>query len=221
MDPDPHSPALRAWRWGVFALAAFYCVWMTATADYSGAGGPFRYLTIWALFLSFFCASRLLAYTEHRSARRWDAVIAATAVVNGMVVFLYWRLYFADPASVTRDGSLGIWWQEYYLHALGPALMWADALVVNRPFRRPLASAAVLVGIVAGYLTWAELFVGRFNAVPVGSVTSGLPYPFLNDMELPARLTFYATNLALALGILAVLFALGWVIRRAFGDRPA
>ncbi len=220
MAINPHSRPVIIYRWVVFGLAAFYAVYMLLTSSYEGAGGPFRYLTIWALLLSFFCASRVLAFSEKRITRRWDAVIAAVAVVNAMVVFLYWRLFFADPASVTRSGELGIWWKEYYLHALGPVLMWIDAIVINRPFRRFLPAAGVLLSIVVLYLSWAELAVAPLNSSPVGSVTNGLPYPFLNNLELAGRMEFYAVNVVTAVVLLGVFFAFGWVMRRAFGDRP-
>ncbi|MEM1301342.1 MAG: hypothetical protein AAGH17_02070 [Pseudomonadota bacterium] len=219
MFADPHSRAVLIYRWIVFLMAGFYSVHMITTASYAGPGGPFRYLTVWALLLSFFCASRVLAFSERRSDMRWDEVIAATAVLNAMVVFLYWRLFLADPTSVTRNGELGVWWREYYLHGLGPLLMWLDAVLINRPFRRFLPSAATLIGVVVVYLTWAEGFVQRFNDAPRGTVTSGLPYPFLNSLELGARLSFYGVNIATALVLLAFFFALGRAMTRGFGDR--
>ncbi|MEM6477800.1 MAG: hypothetical protein AAF647_02015 [Pseudomonadota bacterium] len=218
---DPFSRPVLFYRWLVFGAAAFYSVYMIVSSPYIGEpGGPFRYLTVWALLLSFFCASRLLAFSERRSTRRWDALIAATAVLNFMVVFLYWRLYFGDPASVTRNGVLSVWWREYYLHLVGPLLMWGDAFWVNRPFRRFVPSAALLVGIALAYFAWAELIVGPLNDTPIGSVTTGLPYPFLNSMELADRIRFYAVNTALALGLLGLFFGLGRLIKRRFGDRP-
>ena len=202
------------WRWIVFLLAGGYSLYLVVTSDYSTPGGPFRFLTIWALLGSFFCASRAIAWSEARSDRTWASFMAATAVVNAMVVFLYWRLFLEDPASVTRNGELGELWLEMYIHGLGPVLQWIEALFLTRAFRRPVASTAILVAWVAGYLTWAELFVQRFNTTPIGSVTSGVPYPFLNSMEFPARLEFYGVNLGMALVLLVVFFALGWVVRR-------
>ncbi|MEM6726973.1 MAG: hypothetical protein AAF618_00610 [Pseudomonadota bacterium] len=90
---NPYARPVILYRWFVFASAAFYSVYMIVSSPYDGAGGPFRYLTVWALLLSFFCASRVLANSERRSALRWDSLIAATAVLNVMVVFLYWRLF--------------------------------------------------------------------------------------------------------------------------------
>ncbi|MEM6277555.1 MAG: hypothetical protein AAF714_11460 [Pseudomonadota bacterium] len=217
---NPYSRPVVAYRWLVFGAAAFYSVYMIAFSSYDQAGGPFRFLTIWALLLSFFCASRVLAFSEGRTERRWDSLIAATAVINFMVVFLFWRLYFGDPDSVTRDGNLQVWWREYYLHAVGPLLMWIDALFINRPFRRFLPSLVVLLVISLSYFLWAELVVSPLADTPIGTVTSGLPYPFLNNMELAARIEFYATNAGLAAVLLVVFFAVGRIVQMAFGDRP-
>ncbi len=207
------SPRL-VFRWIVFLLAAFYAVRMVLFGGYDSFGGPFRFLTIWALFASFFCASRMIALEEGRSDRRWDGLVSATAVLNGMVVYLYWSLFLNDPTSVTLDGTPSAWWLDWYLHGLGPLLQWIDALFVHRAFRRPLAGAAWVAGIVGAWLCWIELVVRPMNDSPAGDVTSGLPYPFLNDLALSDRLPFYATNIAAGLVLLAVLTGLARVIRR-------
>ncbi len=204
----------KVFRWIVFLLAAFYCLRMLILGDWDNFGGPFRYLTIWALFCSFFAASRMMALEEHRSERRWDGFVAMTAVINTMVVFLYWRLFFADPASVTSDGELNAFYLELYLHGLGPALQVIDTLFVHRSHRRILPGAAWLFGVISLYILWAELVVGPFNDAPVGSVTSGLPYPFLNNLELPERAVFYGSNFAIGLVLLLVYAGIAWLIRR-------
>ena len=213
------SRGVFIFRWVVFLLAAGYCLRTIFFGTYDGFGGPFRYLTIWALFLSFFCASRMIALVEGRSTRRWDAVVSATAVVNAMVVILYWRLYFADPNSVTRDGELGVWWLEVYMHALGPLLQWIDAVFVHRAFRRIGTCLAVLVSIIAAYLAWGEFVVGPMNDSPIGVVTSGLPYPFLNDLDLGGRMMFYGANIAVAIVVFAGFALVAFAIRRLF-PRP-
>jgi hypothetical protein len=207
------------YRWAVFLLAAGYCLRMVIFGGWEEFAGPFRFLTVWALFASFFCASRMIAREEGRTDRRWDGVVGMTAVLNLMVVFLYWRLYFGDPASVTRDGNLGAWWLEGYLHGLGPLLQWVDALFIHRSFRRPLASAGWLMALCAVYFAWIEGVVRPLADSPVGAVTDGLPYRFLNDLEPMGRVQFYVTNAALALVVLALFCALAWLIRRAL-PRP-
>lgn len=202
------------YRWAVFLLAAGYAVRMVLFSDYDAFGGPFRFLTIWALFMSYFAASRMIALEEGRTERRWDAFVSATAVMNAMVVLLYWRLFFNDPASVTRNGELGEWWLEFYLHGLGPLLQWIDALFIHRAFRRIGAGLATLFGVVFTWICLAEFVIQPLSDTPTGTVTNGLPYPFLNSMEVSERLVFYGANFAVAVVFFAGFAALAWVIRR-------
>ncbi len=211
---DPHARWVLIYRWAVFLLAAGFALrQLVFAADYSDPGGPFRYLSIWALLLSFFCASRMLALTERRSARDWPQLVAVTAVLNALVVLVYWRLWLEDPALVNARGPLP-WWLDYYLHGLGPLLQWIDALFIRGAFRRPLRAVPWLLGLTVLYLVWAEEFVGRFNDWPVGQVTDGLPYPFLNSMEFDERAVFYATTTATGLVFLAVFSGLAWGLRQ-------
>ena len=205
------------YRWIVFLLAAGYVVRTLIFSDFSGnMFGPFRFLTVWALFASFFAASRMMALEEGRSTRRWDGFVGMTAVINTMVVFLYWRLYFADPASVTRDGELAAWHLELYLHLLGPLLQVIDSIFIHRSYRRLGPAIGWLIGVLAAYILLAELLVRPLNTSPAGSVTSGLPYPFLNNLELPQRLIFYGSNAVTAVLLLFLFAGLAWVVRRRF-----
>jgi hypothetical protein len=63
-------------------------------------------------------------------------------------------------------------------------------------------------------VAWAELFVGPANEFPVGRVTDGLPYPFLNHMELGERMMFYGRTALMGLGLMVVLAGLAWIVRR-------
>ena len=217
---DIHSRPVLIYRWIVFLLAAGYCLHQMFLGSWSGPGGPFRYLTIWALFLSFYAASRMLALSEHRITRRHEVTAMCAAVLNVMVVFLYWRLYLTDP-SLVNGGNPIVWWLEYYLHALGPALQIIDALFVGAVFRRVWRAALPLLGIIAAYVAWAELFVQRFNTKPVGEVTSGLPYPFLNSMEWADRAMFYGVNAATAMGLLVIFGLVGAFIYRVWPRQVA
>ncbi|MEM6824481.1 MAG: hypothetical protein AAF566_05160 [Pseudomonadota bacterium] len=211
---DPHARPVLMFRWAVFLLAGFFALrQLVFTADYSDAGGPFRFLTIWGLLLTFFCASRMLALSERRSSLTWPRLVMLTAVVNGLVVFLYWRLWFQDPALVNAREPLPLW-VSLYVHGLGAALQWVDALVIYGAFRRPLQVIAPLFILVGTYVAWIEFFVAPMNEFPVGRVTEGLPYPFLNHMELPERLVFYAQTAAMGLAFLAVLSIAAYGVRR-------
>lgn len=203
-------------RWIAFLLAGGYCLRMLILGDWGVFGGPFRFLTVWALFCSFFAFSRMMAIEEGRSEKRWDGFVSMTVVLNTMVVFLYWRLFLADPASVTRDGELGALYLELYLHGLGPALQIIDALFIHRSFRKPGAAVGWLFGVIGAFLLWSELVLRPMNGTPDGTVTSGLPYPFLNSLEFADRLVFYGSNFAVGLVLLAVYSGVAWGIRRRF-----
>ena len=161
-------PAL-VFRWIAFLLAAGYCIRTLFFGGWDGFGGPFRYLTIWALFCSFFAFSRMMAIEE-----------------------------------------------GLYLHGLGPLLQVIDTIFVHRSYRRLTASIAWLVGLIATYVLWVELFVQQYNDSPEGSVTSGLSYPFLNNLELSERAVFYASNLAVGIVVLLIYAAITWAVRRRF-----
>jgi hypothetical protein len=206
------SPVL-IFRWTAFLLAAGYCIRMMIFGGWDAFGGPFRFLTVWALFCSFFAFSRMMAIEEGRSARRWDGFVCMTAVINTMVVFLYWRLYFADPMSVTSNGELGAWHLEMYLHLFGPFLQVIDTIFVHRSYRRLGPALGWLVGVIGAYVLWAELLVGPMNNSPAGSVTSGLPYRFLNNLELSDRAVFYASNLAIGIILLLIYAGIAWIVR--------
>lgn len=218
---DQHAGPVRLYRWIVFLLAAGYVVYQfLIKGDYSVPGGPFRFLTFWALLLSFFCASRMLALSEGRSRRRWEALVGATAVANALVVLLYWRLYFIDP-SLVNNGEPGPWHQEYYLHLVGPALQWIDALFILGAFRRFWPSFLVFLALVTVYPLFIEFVIAPLSDVPAGSVTNGLPYPFLNDMEPMARLAYYAQIVVTGTVFLLGFHGLAWAIRRLRGQAPA
>lgn len=203
-------------RWIAFLLAGGYCIRMLIFGEWEHFAGPFRFLTVWALFCAFFVFSRMMAIEEGRSDRRWDGFVGMTAVINTMVVILYWRLYLADPTSVTSDGELNAFHLELYLHGLGPALLIIDAIFVQRSFRRLGASVGWLFGVIGAYVIWAEMVLQPLNTSPSGTLTSGLPYPFLNNLEFADRAVFYGTNIAVAVVLLLVYAGITWGVRRRF-----
>ncbi len=211
--------AVKIYRWIVFLLAAGYCLRMIFLSDYSNFSGPFRFLTVWALFCSFFAASRMMALEEGRSTRRWDGFVSMTAVVNAMVVYLYWSLFLNDPASVTRDGQLGEPYLELYLHGLGPLLQWIDATFIHRAFRRLKAAFLWLFGLISLYILWIEFVIQPLAAAPRGTVTNGLPYPFLNSLLPADRVATYGTYFVAAAVLLLVFAGFAWGVRRMF-PRP-
>ena len=211
----PMNPRL-IFRWTAFLLAGGYCIRMLIFGGWDQFAGPFRFLTVWALFCSFFAFSRMMAIEEERSERRWDGFVCMTAVINSMVVLLYWRLFFADPNSVTSDGQLAAWHLELYLHGLGPALQVFDTLFIHRSYRRLGGAFAWLFGVVGAYLLWAELVLEPLNTSPSGTLTSGLPYPFLNNLEFADRAIVYGSYFATGVVLLLIYAGIAWVFRRRF-----
>jgi hypothetical protein len=203
------------YRWIVFALAAVYAFHQIVASSYDGAGGPFRYLTNWALFLSLYSAGIMLAYSLQITRRRRYVTASVAAVLNLLVVVQYWRLYSIDPGLVTI-GAPNHWLLEYYLHLLGPVLQWIDAVFILGAFRRHRRSLAALTGISVSFVVWSEMFVAPFNLYPVGTATSGLPYPFLNNMEFDERLLFYGVNLLFALAAYLAIAVITNGLRRLF-----
>lgn len=181
---------VRNYRILVFALAFGYWLYQFLKADYSAFGLQFRFLTIWTLTANVIVALQMLRLSLGKTDTRPEAFVSLVVVMNMAVVVQYWRLYFIDPSSVSASGGIP-WHQEYYLHLMGPMLMWADAFLLFGVFKRlrPVFIAALILGIA--YPLWIELAVRPLNDNPVGSVTNGLPYPFLNEMELSGRLAFY------------------------------
>lgn len=196
----------------VFLLAAFYWLELFRHIDPAAFGWQFRFLTIWALTANLIVAAQMLRLSFGRTTARWESFVSLVVVMNMAVVVQYWRLYFMDPANVT-SGSGPVWWKEYYLHLAGPVLMWIDAFLLLGVFSRlkPVFIAVLLLGVA--YPLWVELVVHPLNDAPVGRVTAGLPYPFLNNLDFGGRLLFYV-------GVTAVNFVfvyVGWAIARGIG----
>lgn len=209
----PDNRSVLIFRWVAFLLAAGFIVRQFVFGDYTSPGGPFRFLTNWGLLLAFFSFSRMLAIAERRSDRNWDVAVASASIANVLVVLMYWRLWFEDPAQVQTNGPLPVH-VEFYLHLVGPLLLWIDALFFYGAFRRPFRTAVVLVLLIAAYLSLIELVIAPLNDFPFGTVTTGLPYPFLNNLEFGGRLAFYLQVSVTGLVFLAIFTGLAWAIRR-------
>ena len=175
-------------------LVIGYWIYQFTITNYGNFGLHFRYLTIWGLSCTLIATFLLYINCLRGLAERYWPFVSATAVLNAMVVFLYWKLYFIDPNLVNYSGSIS-WFQEYYLHLVGPALLILDALFINNSFRQIWRGLAVIFGICLGYILWSELITGPLNVIPEGKVTQGLPYPFLNDLTAKERIIFYATTI--------------------------
>ncbi len=209
----------RRYRLIVLILALFYTWEVARTADYGAFGAQFRYLTIWAQTGNLLAAAAMLVPRWGRPDGRLDTPLSLLAILNALVVISYWRLFFIDPALVNGENDPKPY-REYYLHLVGPALMWTDLFWLKHGFRRMLPVLGGLAAMVLAYLGWAEMLVGPLNAEPVGTVTTGLPYPFLNDMEIAGRATFYGATFAGGAVLVPAFWALGR-IRRYVSSRSS
>ena len=201
------------YRWFVFIVALGYWLYLFTTTSFDTFGWQFRFLTVWGLTFNLLVAWFMLRLTLGYKQQMWDPLVSATAVLNMIVVFLYWKLYFEDPTNIYPDGPLN-WYLEYYLHAIGPILMWFDAFCIFKAFRKIFPTVWTMLAIFFGYIAWIELLVARFNTTPVGNFANGLPYPFLNDMTGSARGVFYGGTLITALVLLAASLVIMKACRR-------
>lgn len=177
-----------------FTSAMLYWFYQFYVANYNGFGIQFRYLTIWGLTGSVIVTGLLFMQTLSKQKENYFSVVSSVCVLNALVVFLYWRLYFIDPELVNYSGSI-IWFQEYYLHLLGPLFLFVDSILLNRSFRQFKTGIILTLLISFSYVAWTEIVTTPLNNTPVGSKAAGLPYPFLNDMVLADRLIFYAISI--------------------------
>ncbi|WP_108259674.1 androgen-induced gene 1 family protein [Mangrovicoccus ximenensis] len=212
----------RASRYRLFVLilALFYTWEVARSADYAAFGAQFRYLTIWAQTGNLLAAAAMLVPRWGRPDGRLDTLLSLLAILNALVVISYWRLFFIDPSLVNGETAPKPY-REYYLHLVGPLLMWVDLFRLKRGFRRMAPVAGGLLAMVLLYTGWAEMLVGPLNAEPAGSVTSGLPYPFLNDMAPGARAGFYGATFAGGVVLIPVFWGIGRLCRYVSSARSA
>ena len=203
-----HKFILR-YRFVCLLLSIGYFLYQFTDANYNNFGIQFRYLTIWGL-TGAMIATWLLYRTKRGGFPETHLpFVSAIAVLNAMVVFLYWKLYFIDPSLVNYSGSI-VWFQEYYLHVLGPLLIILDALFFNNSFTQIKKGLLTILGICLLYILWTEALTGPLNTTPEGAVTNGLPYPFLNNMAFAERISFYATTILTGFGF----YFTGWLLTR-------
>jgi hypothetical protein len=134
-----------------------------------------------------------------------DSILNVAVILNFIVVFFYWRLYFQDPLSVNMNGP-NEWFMEYYLHALGPTLMVIDALFIHGSFNTFSKGLKFLFLLFSSYILWVEFIVAPYSSRPQGMVTKGFPYPFLNDLTIYGRTGFYLSVVFIGCTLYMALF---------------
>ena len=186
---------ILSYRALVFILALSYWLYQFDGIFTDPFGWQFRYLTIWSLTTSLFVAGQLLSFSCGFSDKSWNTLTSVATVISMVVVIQYWRLYFIDPLLV-GSGEIP-WHQQYYLHLAGPALLWIDAFFILGAFQKLKKILFFIAVFSVSYPTWMELILRPINSIPIGTVTNGLPYPFLNDMLIIDRIVFYTVSIIL------------------------
>lgn len=203
-----HKFILR-YRFVCLLLSIGYFLYQFTDANYNNFGIQFRYLTIWGLTGAMIATWLLYRTKRDGFPETYLPFVSAIAVLNAMVVFLYWKLYFIDPSLVNYSGSI-VWFQEYYLHVLGPLLIILDALFFNNSFTQIKKGLLTILIICLLYIVWTEALTGPLNTTPEGAMTNGLPYPFLNNMAFAERISFYTTTILTGFGF----YFTGWLLTR-------
>ena len=190
----------------VLILALFYWLYQFGGVAEDPFGWQFRYLTIWSLTANTVAAGLLLRYSLGYTDKDWNSFISAAMVISMVVVIQYWRLHLIDPKLV-GSGEIP-WHQQYYLHLLGPILLWIDAILILGTFKNIKKILIIITIFSISYPIWMECFLQIINTKPSGLITDGLPYPFLNDMRVIERVVFYT----ISIGLNYLLIYVGWLL---------
>ena len=212
-----YSPILL-FRWLNLALSSTYFIYLFFITDHSMLGWQFRYLTIWALTANCFSSALMLNAFPKVFTDSKNEIITSIIILNAAVVFLYWRLHFIDPKLINGDNAR-IWYLDYYLHLVGPVMQWIDGALIYGAFKKPLKSFKYIIILFASYTLWIELIVQPYNSIPEGTVTSGLPYPFLNNLNLIDRLEFYSKNMFFVVCVFFVGITATWVKKQTLNNK--
>ena len=155
-----------------------------------GFGKQFKFFTLWSFVANFsVCLILFLRMFQFRL-RINDSIVAIATMMGIFTVILYWGLFFIDPSLVNYTDQRLNFLREYYLHLIGPLLLSIEGFFYSRAFKKFLNIAKYAALINFGYFAWIEFIIAPLNKFPVGKITKGLPYPFMNDMNSIERLIF-------------------------------
>lgn len=215
------TTGIQTFRIVVFGLTFGMLVFQCVTDEWTHLGGPFRHLTIWGLTASTLSAWFMLQLSMGWSSVRREVFASVTVVLNLTVLLMYWKIYFEDPSLFYgADGAPAPWYEEYFLHGLGPGMQIFDALFLLGVFTRMKAVTAWVIALPVLYLSWIEFVIRPLNSDPVGSVTAGLPYLFLNNLDVAGRAMFYLTTTLTMLVLMLLAWGFAALIRRVRPSSP-
>lgn len=171
-----------------------------------------RFLTIWALTFATIVHGYIGWQRINHRPISYKSIIQSAAIMNILVVFLYWRLYLINPSLVNGNKTPSML-TEYYLHSTGPLLMVIEALFLSKAFinfGKDLISTLTTNGL---YIVWAELVLRPLQK---------LPYPFLAKMYGKDLRLFYIQVIAIALFFHIIMHSIAyWLNKYAFKNDQA
>ena len=188
---------INRYRQIVFLLITSYWIYKFTEFNLDSFGWHFRYLTIWAMLGCWMAALWMIHPSSSKHHEQHQTGISIITVLNIMMLILYWTLYSIDP-SLIHEESPGPWWTQYYQHLLAPLLQIIDAFFILGVFRQFKSCLYGILTIIFVYILWIELLVAPRNDTPKGFISSGFPYPFLNDMIVIDRIMFYSKTVLTA-----------------------
>ena len=191
--PNPFS--LLLFRGVCFLLASIFIadIFFLAGSDLfenTGFGKQFKFFTLWSFVANFSVCLILFFGMFAFRIRINDSLVAIATMMGIFTVILYWGLFFIDPSLVNYTDQRLNFLREYYLHLLGPLLLSIEGFFYSRAFKNFLNIAMYAALVNFGYFAWIEFIIAPLNNFPLGKITKGLPYPFMNDMNSTERLIF-------------------------------
>ena len=200
-------------RWLIFFLSLFYWSLEFLLNDFSQFGWHFRFLTVWALTINFIIAFLMLDKSVSNKNILISSLVSSGLLLNVTVVYLYWQLYFTDPAMILGYYKIPLY-RDLYVHLIGPFLQIYDAVFIFGAFRHIKETILTSLLIFILYVFWIEMIIQPLNVLPSGKITSGLPYPFLNDIELSRRIIFYLQSVFTVTAIIMLFFFIKNIVFR-------
>ena len=208
-----HKNFVYRYRQIVFVISSVFWVTLLVDLDWSYFGSDFRFFTYWSLVGCWISSYWALRLSTQKTQNDHHIGISIISIATLIMLFLYWNLYIIDPAMLYTDG-VGSWGSKYIKHVTIPALQLIDAIFFLKVFRSLKSTIYGTITTITVYILWIELCIQPLNDKPAGSITSGLPYAFLNDMILIERLTYYGKIYLLTIILSFILYAFNRGLKR-------
>ncbi len=178
-------------------------------------GGVYRFYSDWGFTACLFSAFFIFFPKRH------ELSLSIISSMASLYTVLFVILFFVDPGGILvapigmmSDGISTGAFITLTIHSVVPVLQVANTLFLANSFQRlrPIIYAMLLIEVI--YILWIELLVAPLNNSPIGSITTGLPYPLLNNLPLIERIEVYGIITLLTVLTVLILFGLRKLIVR-------